>query len=555
MYSTCDIFYFNLYILQFNFQIVYLFIILHNLFYCSSHSFKMSGQVTPSTSTCRRLELEAKKREIELELEILSSTHPSRYSPVRSDISSPMKKMSKSNPLPSPSSGSSLPLGQGSIVRLPCPSPVIPQSTTPTKSVKPRVMKMTSETRAARKARRRITPEFISLSFTSDSSLFSNTQKSEESSFLALANFKKLCNSAENIKAVLTVLEGWSSENGSIFNQSDVSSETVTVQLDFIEYLSSCIQSGSFKIFSMEFELAMILIKNPLTGLKLFSFVLVTNMDSDIEEIVETIGKLETKPDGSIFLPEHNISEHRSNNSSFHFGNLSSGQKSLPNLSVSNINPLMDKFTPELNSIPIQPSKSATPRISSSPSKSFPHFPDPADGFLLGNGFKKIDLSNSSVLTFSKLHSEADNQLQQIVNIQGKYERKTVKEWINLHNKNSLTPPSLTSYYPEVNAEFLAESFQGEPLPGVYLPGGSGLTQKEAFEAYSASKGYDPPTLVQLNKFIADEFEQTTPTFDPNVHYPVEPFNIDLYSALNLPMDSTVSRGGDTPDRLFHPYN
>ena len=100
----------------------------------------------------------------------------------------------------------------------------------------------------------------------------------------------------------------------------------------------------------------MILVKNPHAGLQLFSFVLVTNMDSNIEEIVGTITKLETKPDGSIFLPDCNTSDHLSNISSLHIGNLSSGRKSLSNLSANNINPLVDKFTPELNSTPIHPS-------------------------------------------------------------------------------------------------------------------------------------------------------------------------------------------------------
>ena len=110
-----------------------------------------------STSTQqRRLELEARRKEIDAELEEISS-HQSRYSPARSTISAPSDKFDNVHQM-SPSINS-LPPGQGSGV-----SNKDNDKKTPPVS-KGRVMKMSKETRAARKARRRISPEYLNFFF------------------------------------------------------------------------------------------------------------------------------------------------------------------------------------------------------------------------------------------------------------------------------------------------------------------------------------------------------------------------------------------------------
>ena len=325
---------------------------------------------------------------------------------------------------------------------------------------------------------------------------------------------------------------------------------------DFIKTITEKLETGGIKFLSPEFELALIIVKNPLLGFQLCSFVDKYRSEFNPDEIADAVSNLELGPNGTVVLLDRDVPDlHSFNHSSIHEGNTSQNDLSLPLLSFNNINPLVDSFTPALNSTPISTtSKSVLPPPRSPPPKDLPHFPVSTNGFYLGSGFKNLDISSASNTSLARLHIDADKNLHEITNIMAENERKRVGEWLKLHHTGELQPPSLRTYYPEFSEDYLAESFKGEPLPGVYLPGASGMTEAEAFEAYRITLNCEPPTLVALNKFVGDQFELSSPSFDPEVHWSMEPFTPSFFSSLNLPLDSCTGQGSKS-DRTTHPYN
>ena len=56
--------------------------------------------------------------------------------------------------------------------------------------------------------------------------------------------------------------------------------------------------------------------------------------------------------------------------------------------------------------------------------------------------------------------------------------------------------------------------------------------------------------MVDLNDFVAGEFQITPPDFNPEIHCPIPPFNTEFFSALGLPMEPQQNS-----ERTIHPYS
>ena len=257
----------------------------------------MSVRSTVSTKQ-RRLELEARRKEIDAELEELSSRQ-SRYSPTRSNISAPSGKLDGVHQMSS--SGNSLPLGQGSGV-----SPQYNDKKTPP-VLKGRVMKMSKETRAARKARRRISPEFVRSNFSSDSGFLPEGHPSSDSHSISLTGFKKLCQTPDDIRTVLLILDSWTSGHDSLFLQSATSGNDLALRSDFIKTITDKLQAGIIKFLSPEFELALIIVKNPLLRFHLCSFVNKPRSEINPHEFADAVRHLELVPNDTVVVLDHNV--------------------------------------------------------------------------------------------------------------------------------------------------------------------------------------------------------------------------------------------------------
>ena len=106
-----------------------------------------------------------------------------------------------------------------------------------------------------------------------------------------------------------------------------------------------------------------------------------------------------------------------------------------------------------------------------------------------------------------------------IFKVQNEGRRKTIKDMVALiHTQQGLKKLGPETYHPTYSKEFLTSSFEGEPLPGVYLPCGSSLTEREATETFYEENGRQPLTIVELNGFMKNKFKPVAPVFNAQLH-------------------------------------
>ena len=135
--------------------------------------------------------------------------------------------------------------------------------------------------------------------------------------------------------------------------------------------------------------------------------------------------------------------------------------------------------------------------------------------------------------------------------------RKSVKEWIRLAKLGELEFPEPKTYHRDFTEEYLSESFQGEALPGVFLPCSSNWSFVEATRMFTSMKGREPITLMELNKFVEFKFPIEELEWNPQVHIShISPYHLSLYPSLNLPMRAPGC-DEDHNSRLlpYSPYN
>ena len=133
----------------------------------------------------------------------------------------------------------------------------------------------------------------------------------------------------------------------------------------------------------------------------------------------------------------------------------------------------------------------------------------------------------------------ASSALSKIMNVP--YARRLpVSEWVSRSSKGLLSVPEPVDYHPRYkgNPGFLAGSFQGEALPGVFRPCSSEFNETQALEAFVFEMGEPPETLVQLNGWVAAKFPPVIPDFDEDVHsVELDSFSLQFYgeiASLNL---------------------
>ena len=89
-------------------------------------------------------------------------------------------------------------------------------------------------------------------------------------------------------------------------------------------------------------------------------------------------------------------------------------------------------------------------------------------------------------------------------------------------------------YHRNYSNDYLSDSFKGEALPGLFLPGTPGWIENKATEIFTYKKGEPPKTVVELNKFVQELFPLQLPDYNPKTHFSHIPaFNLEMYTPLN----------------------
>ena len=76
---------------------------------------------------------------------------------------------------------------------------------------------------------------------------------------------------------------------------------------DFIKTITDKLQAGIIKFLSPEFELALIIVKNPLLGFQLCSFVNKHRSELNPDEIADAVRNLELVPNDTVVLLDHDV--------------------------------------------------------------------------------------------------------------------------------------------------------------------------------------------------------------------------------------------------------
>ena len=137
----------------------------------------------------------------------------------------------------------------------------------------------------------------------------------------------------------------------------------------------------------------------------------------------------------------------------------------------------------------------------------------------------------------SDLYVKSAKFLKIIITAQQEGTRKTIGDWIHLAQKDLLAIPSPTTYQRNYSKDYPSDSFKGEALPGLFLPGTSGWSKNKAAEIFTYKKGQSPKTIMELNEFVQESFPLQIPEYNPKAHFSHKPtFNLEMYTALNLPV-------------------
>lgn len=148
-------------------------------------------------------------------------------------------------------------------------------------------------------------------------------------------------------------------------------------------------------------------------------------------------------------------------------------------------------------------------------------------------------------------HRIASRFLSEIISYPPSH-RLTISKW-NAHflSHPNETPPTPTDYHPRfsTNPTFLDSSFRGEALPGVFRPSNSGLSEKEASDAFTTTHRHTPNSLIQLNNWIMETYPPTNPPFDPSLHSPhLDGFDMSFYGQV-----ASLSLSNFGADKKPHP--
>jgi hypothetical protein len=188
-------------------------------------------------------------------------------------------------------------------------------------------------------------------------------------------------------------------------------------------------------------------------------------------------------------------------------------------------------------------------------SRMYPHFPVIGSR---GVGFEDVDISVLDMDQFAGINEAAAVFLELIMDYQNERGRVSIRELTRRARAGELVEPTPLTYHREYSANYLAKSFQGEPLPGVYLPCSSRMSETEALVKFVEVNCTEPNTIVDLNKFIEESFPVTAPEWDPTKHAShIRPYSLEFYSRVGIPLLPPGFASIDSDRRAvpYTPYN
>ena len=361
--------------------------------------------------------------------------------------------------------------------------------------------------------------------------------------------------SPERILELGKVIESWNMMEGDLFDSAVVDMEIKRRRICFIEGKKKDVKDLKVDIMSTEFELIRMMMRNPEMGWKCVC-VLTALMDDGVEVVVEVIKTLVYEEGRGVFLPEHQDSRNSTFDSRLE---KTVGSSDVSSGSVASKRPRVVDFHPSVVSTP----KSAV-GLQRVLSAGYLHFPKMCDARKLGWDYRQVRVEDLSQEEMSALHSEANEHLVTILKVQDEGCRKPIRVWKKLIGQGLFVKPGPLTYHRNYKREFLVDSFQGEPLPGVFLPCGSSMSEEEAIALFVSSMERTPATIVELNKFVEKKFPVTEPVWDPTLHVShIKPFSLSFYAALALPIQKPglEDRSGDEREErvrrrvTYSPYN
>ena len=457
-----------------------------------------------------------------------------------------------------------------------------------------------------------ITPEYVDATF--DSEYAGNNNDVDNSPGECLEFIKATIANTSKAKEMMQIIRRWTEEDQpNIFIANNL--ETVReARKVFIKQKKDEIKKLQIDLLSLEFEFVRMILRNPISGWKLVHYIAV-NIEENIDDIADGIRSLSVGAKGmivrkragsqtsgssyssrdklsidcSMILEDSGLENNRngSNHLSHHSGNdgvsttplLSrdpvtgdrvqlgggSGNRSLLHDSgldgnssrLSNIggNPLLH-FSPSLTSTP---RPNTLTQGSNKTLIDLPHLPKMEEASTLGMEFQRLELSELTQEEVSSVHLEVNRFFEVISNAQNDGRRRSIKEMITLA-RQGLPKPSTETYFPMYPKEYLASSFKGEPLPGVYLPCGSSLSEQEGTSLFTQETGRNPRTIIELNNFMKSRFEPTAPSYNAKLHVShIPPYSLEFYAMFGFPLrpPGRINTNNTPPKKIinYFPYN